>query len=101
MQRGAPSSQNNHQPEVRRITMPIVNIMVTREGAKPGDSAVTPDEKARLIKGVSELLREVLNKPLDATFVTIQEIELDSWGWGGLPVPELRRQRAREAQVSR
>jgi 4-oxalocrotonate tautomerase len=77
--------------------MPIVNIMVTREGSTPAAVSVTPEEKARLIKGVSELLLEVLNKPRDATFVTIQEIELDSWGWGGLPVPEYRRQRAEQA----
>jgi len=76
--------------------MPIVNIMVTREGNTPGATSVTPEEKARLIKGVSEVLLEVLNKPLNATFVTIQEIELDAWGWGGLPVPEYRRQSAEQ-----
>ena len=58
------------------------------------------EQKARLIKGVSELLLEVLNKPLDSTFVTIQEIELENWGWGGLPVPELRRQRTGRAKTS-
>ncbi|AQH04954.1 4-oxalocrotonate tautomerase (plasmid) [Burkholderia sp. KK1] len=73
--------------------MPIVTIQVTREGNTPGTNAVTADEKAQLIKGVSELLRDVLNKPLDSTFVVIQEVELDNWGWGGLPVPEYRRQK--------
>jgi len=72
--------------------MPIVNIIVTREGTTPGATSVTPEEKARLIKGVSHLLLEVLNKPLDATFVTIQEIELDSWGRNGLSVKEFRLQ---------
>jgi 4-oxalocrotonate tautomerase len=76
--------------------MPIVNIMVTREGSTPNASSVTPEEKARIIKGVSEVLHEVLNKSLDSTFVTIQEIELDSWGWGGLPALEFRRQRAEQ-----
>jgi 4-oxalocrotonate tautomerase len=73
--------------------MPIVTIQVTREGTKPGVNAVTVEEKAALIKGVSELLREVLNKPLDATFVVIEEVEMDNWGWGGLPVAEFRRRR--------
>ena len=73
--------------------MPIVTIQVTREGSKPGTDAVTADEKAQLIKGVSELLRDVLNKPLESTFVVIQEVELENWGWGGLPVPEYRRQK--------
>jgi 4-oxalocrotonate tautomerase len=71
--------------------MPMVTIQVTREGSAPGRSAVTADEKARLIQGVSQLLLDVLNKPLDATFVVIEEVELENWGWGGLPVSEIRK----------
>jgi len=56
--------------------------------------AVTAEEKTRLIAGVSQLLLDVLNKPLDATFVVIQEVELENWGWGGLPVSELRKRRS-------
>lgn len=74
--------------------MPFVNIKVTREGTAPGRSSVTPEEKAALIKGVSELLLHVLNKPLDSTFVVIDEVEMENWGWGGLPAAEFRRQRA-------
>lgn len=74
--------------------MPIVNILLTREGSTPERDAVTAEEKARLIKGVSDLLLEVLGKPLDSTFVTIHEVELENWGWGGLPALEYRRQRA-------
>lgn len=77
--------------------MPIVNIMITREGSSPERDAPTAEEKARLIKGVSELLLDVLGKPLDSTFVTIQEVELDNWGWGGLPALEFRKQRAAAA----
>jgi 4-oxalocrotonate tautomerase len=36
----------------------------------------------------------VLHKPLDSTFVVIQEVELEKWGWGGLAVPEFRKQRS-------
>jgi 4-oxalocrotonate tautomerase len=78
---------------LKETFMPIVTIQVTREGNKPDTHAVTADEKARLIKGVSELLLDVLNKPLDATFVVIQEVELENWGVGGLPVEEYRRQK--------
>ena len=74
--------------------MPYVNIQVTREGTKPSATSVTAEEKAKLIAGVSQLLLDVLNKPLDATFVVIEEVELENWGWKGLPVAELRRQRA-------
>jgi 4-oxalocrotonate tautomerase len=75
--------------------MPIVNIQVTRESPTPGAQSVTSEEKAKLIAGVSQLLLDVLNKPLDSTFVVIEEVELENWGWGGLPVPELRRRRAK------
>jgi 4-oxalocrotonate tautomerase len=74
--------------------MPIVNITITREGSGPGRSAATAEEKAALIKGASQLLLDVLNKPLDATFVVIEEVDLENFGWGGLPVPEFRKQRA-------
>jgi 4-oxalocrotonate tautomerase len=72
--------------------MPYVNIKITREGTAPGQEAATPEQKAALIKGVSDLLLEVLNKPLSATFVVIDEVELENWGVGGLPVEAYRRQ---------
>jgi 4-oxalocrotonate tautomerase len=72
--------------------MPIITIQITREGSGPGRDSVTEDEKARLIKGVSQLMLDVLNKPLESTFVVIEEVPLENWGWGGLPVPEFRRQ---------
>ena len=75
--------------------MPIVTIQVTREGSGPSRSSVTTDEKAALIAGVSGVLLDVLGKPLDSTFVVIEEVELENWGWGGLPVAEFRKQRAR------
>jgi len=78
--------------------MPIVNIQITREGTGAGRNAATAEEKAAVIKGVSEVLRDVLNKPMDSTFVVIEEVELENWGWGGLPVPELRKRRAMEKQ---
>jgi 4-oxalocrotonate tautomerase len=73
--------------------MPIVTIQVTREGTQPGTNAVTADEKAQLIKGVSQLLLDVLNKPLEATFVVIEEVATENWGWGGLPTDVYRKQK--------
>ncbi|MDQ0885705.1 4-oxalocrotonate tautomerase [Paenibacillus sp. V4I9] len=74
--------------------MPIVTIQVTREGTTPDRQSVTAEEKAALIKGASELLLNVLNKPLEATFVVIEEVDTENWGWGGLPALEYRRQLA-------
>lgn len=64
--------------------MPYVNIKITREGA-------TPDQKAELIAGVTELLAKVLDKNPATTFVVIDEVALDDWGVGGLPVAQYRR----------
>ena len=74
--------------------MPIVTIQVTREGTKPGAVSVSPEQKAALIKGTSQLLLDVLSKPLDATYVVIQEVEMDDWGWGGMPIAEYRKKLA-------
>ena len=74
--------------------MPYVNIKVTREGTAPGASATTPEQKKALIEGVSQLLLDVLGKPLDSTFVVIEEVDLDSWGVGGMTVPEYRKAKA-------
>jgi len=63
--------------------MPYVNIQVTREG-------VTPAQKAKLIKGTTDLLVDVLGKNPSTTFVVIEEVEMENWGVGGLPVEEYR-----------
>lgn len=71
--------------------MPYVNIKVTREGG-PNGTGPSSEEKARLIKGVTDLLQEVLGKSPATTFVVIDEVALEDWGIGGLPVPQYRRQ---------
>jgi 4-oxalocrotonate tautomerase len=75
--------------------MPYVNIKVTREGTTPDRQSVTAEQKAALIKGVTELLRDVLNKSPNTTVVVIDEVEMDNWGLGGLPVEQWRRQAAK------
>jgi 4-oxalocrotonate tautomerase len=74
--------------------MPMITIQITREGTSPGATSVTADQKAALIKGSSQLLLEILGKPLESTFVVIEEVELENWGWGGLPVADFRRRTA-------
>lgn len=70
--------------------MPIVTIQVTREGTTPGATRTTPEQKAAIHHGVSAVLQDVLGKHPDDTFVIFQEIELEDWGRGGLPVPAWR-----------
>ena len=71
--------------------MPYVNIKVTREGG-PDGTGPSADQKARLIIGVTDLLHNVLDKNPATTFVVIDEVPLEDWGVGGLPVQEYRKQ---------
>lgn len=80
--------------------MPVVTIQVTREGTAPGAVSVTPEQKAALIKGASQVLLDVLKKPPEATFVVIDEVDTDNWGWGGLPVLEYRKKLAKDRMAS-
>ena len=64
--------------------MPYVNIKVTDEG-------VTPEQKAKLIEGATQLLVDVLGKNPATTFVVIDEVNTDNWGVGGQVVTELRK----------
>ena len=67
--------------------MPYVNIKVTREG-------VSREQKAALIKGTTRLLTEVLSKDPSTTFVVIDEVDLEDWGIGGMPVDDYRKCRS-------
>lgn len=64
--------------------MPIVTIQFTRE-------RTTPEQKAALIKGATDLVVEVLNRPAALTFVILQEVEMEDWGVAGLPAEDYRR----------
>jgi len=68
--------------------MPYVNIKVTRED-------VTATQKAELIGGVTDLLVRVLGKNPATTFVVIDEVALENWGIGGVPVEQYRRKAVR------
>lgn len=63
--------------------MPYVKIEVTREG-------VTREQKQILIKGITDLITDTLNKDPHLTHVVIQEIDLDDWGYAGEQVSILR-----------
>ncbi len=66
--------------------MPYVNIKVTG-----GREAPTVEQKAELIKGVTELLARVLNKNPASTVVVIDEIDMDNYGLGGESITERRK----------
>lgn len=67
--------------------MPYVNIRITKEGA-------TPEKKAALIRGVTQLLVDVLGKNPQTTVVTIDEVDADNWGIAGETVTSRRKRGA-------
>ncbi|MDB6050958.1 MAG: 3-oxoacyl-(acyl-carrier-protein) reductase [Pseudomonas sp.] len=70
---------------LENTTMPYVNIRVTKEG-------VTAEQKLALIEGATELLFQVLGKPPISTFVVIDEVETDNWGWQGKTMTTIRKE---------
>jgi len=65
--------------------MPYVNIRITKDSA-------TAEQKAKVISGVTDLLRDVLGKNPQTTFVLIDEVETDNWGIGGETITQRRKQ---------
>jgi 4-oxalocrotonate tautomerase len=63
--------------------MPYVHVQVTREG-------ITLEQKEVLIKGVTDLLVQILNKKPTQTFVVIEEVDTDNWGIAGMTVTQFR-----------
>ena len=68
--------------------MPYVHVRITREGD------TSPEKKAQVIAGMTRVLEETLGKDPETTFVVIEEVELEGWGIGGLPVESYRARRA-------
>ena len=66
--------------------MPYVNIKITKEGN------VTPEQKAQLIEGATNLLHEVLGKNKATTVVVIDEVDTDNWGIAGETVTNRRKE---------
>lgn len=69
--------------------MPYVNIKLTRE-----QQPITPEQKAALIKGVTDLLVNVVGRGPATTVVVIDEVETDNYGIGGETI-SLRRKQSR------
>lgn len=63
--------------------MPYVNVRITKDGA-------TAEQKARVIKGITDVLVEALGKDPATTFVVIDEVDTDNWGHRGETVTALR-----------
>jgi 4-oxalocrotonate tautomerase len=56
--------------------MPYVNVQIT--------AGATREQKAQLVKDITESLVRVLGKKPEHTHVVIQEIDEANWGFSGL-----------------
>lgn len=52
--------------------MPYVNVQITK--------GATRDQKAELVKDITQSLNRVLNKKPEYTHIVIQEIDEENWG---------------------
>lgn len=55
--------------------MPYVNVRIAK--------GATREQKADVIRRVTDVLFDVLGKPRPSTYVVIDEVETDNWGVGG------------------
>lgn len=60
--------------------MPYVNIQITR--------GATRDQKAQLVKDVTDSLVEVLGKQPEHIHIVIQEVADENWGFEGVLTDE-------------
>lgn len=63
--------------------MPYVNVQIT-QGA-------TKQQKAQIIKDITQSLVNVLGKKPEHTHIVIQEIADENWGFEGLPTDEWKK----------
>ncbi|HRK31392.1 MAG TPA: 4-oxalocrotonate tautomerase family protein [Tepidisphaeraceae bacterium] len=64
--------------------MPFVNVRITKDG-------VTREQKATIVREITETLQRVLHKRPEHTHIVIDEVELDNWGYAGQLTSELRK----------
>ncbi len=55
--------------------MPYVNVKVAGN--------LTKEQKQKIVEGITKVLEEVANKPPEATYIVIEEVDRDNWGKGG------------------
>ena len=69
--------------------MPYVNIQITK--------GATREQKAQLVREVTDSLVSVLGKKPEHIHIVIQEIEEENWGFSGLLTDEWKKQQSSRA----
>lgn len=63
--------------------MPYVNVQITR--------GATREQKAELVKEITDSLVRILGKKPEHTHIVIQEINEEDWGFSGLLTDEWKK----------
>jgi len=74
---------NDDVTKERVKNMPYVNIQITK--------GATREQKAQLVKEVTDSLVRVLGKKPEHTHIVIQEINEEDWGFSGLLTDEWKK----------
>jgi 4-oxalocrotonate tautomerase len=67
--------------------MPYVNVQITR--------GATRDEKAEIVKDITDSLVRVLRKKPEHIHIVIQEIAEEDWGFSGMLTDDWKKQQGR------
>ena len=65
--------------------MPYVNVRITRDD-------VTSEQKAQIVREITETLQRVLGKRPEYTHIIIDEIDPENWGYAGMLTTEFLKQ---------
>lgn len=74
--------------------MPLISVKFTKGSA-------TEAQKAQIIEGMTNVLRDVIDKAPAATWVVLEEVEFENWGAGGLPILDYWKQTGTTASATR
>ena len=55
--------------------MPYINVRVA--------GALTKEQKQQLVKEITETMTRVCNKPPEATYITLDEVDRENWAKAG------------------
>ena len=64
--------------------MPYVNVRITK--------GVTRDQKAQVVREITDTLVRVLAKKPEHTHIVIDEVDEDNWGFSGVLTTDFRKQ---------
>ena len=66
--------------------MPYINVKITKDG-------VSAEQKAQIVKEMTQTLVTVLDKKPEHIHTVIDEVEPENWGFAGLLTTEYRKEK--------